>query len=164
MQAGLKAAFAKVNAAGGVNGRQLELISVNDSYISTWPSKARSSSLKKTVYLCSPDTLAPQPLRPPPIVQDMNVPLIGLFTGAGFLRQPVKPQIFNIRASYDEETETLVERMTSDLGIKRIAVFYQDDAFGLVGLNGTKKALEKRGMEVVGTGTYTTTPWLLNLA
>ena len=156
VQAGLKAAFAKVNAAGGVNGRQLELISVNDSYE---PDMAIEGTLKLVeedgVFVLAGYVGTPTAKAVLPIVQDMNVPLVGLFTGAGFLRQPVKPQIFNIRASYDEETETLVERMTTDLGIKRIAVFYQDDAFGLVGLNGTKKALEKRGLEVVGTGTYT---------
>ncbi|MEW5949657.1 MAG: ABC transporter substrate-binding protein [Thermodesulfobacteriota bacterium] len=89
-----------------------------------------------------------------PIVEEMKVPLVGLFTGAGLLRNPVSRYIINIRASYDDETESLVERITSDLGIKDIAVFYQDDSFGLAGLSGTEKALKKRGLKVAATGTF----------
>ncbi|MFW5845880.1 MAG: ABC transporter substrate-binding protein, partial [Planctomycetota bacterium] len=93
-----------------------------------------------------------------PIVADYEVPLVGLFTGAGFLRDPEQPWfpwVINLRASYDEETEALVERLTSDLGVQRIAVFYQDDSFGRVGLEGTIAALERRDMSLVGSGTYT---------
>jgi ABC-type branched-subunit amino acid transport system substrate-binding protein len=82
------------------------------------------------------------------------VPFIGPFTGAGFLRDPALATVINVRASYDQETEAWVERLTTDLGISRIALFYQDDSFGLAGRSGILAALEKRSMALVAEGTY----------
>lgn len=155
MQAGLEAAFAEVNAAGGVHGRQLELVSRDDGYE---PDRAIEATLalieEDGVFMLSGYVGTPTAKAVLPIIEDMQVPVVGLFTGAGFLREPVKADIFNVRASYDQELEALVERLTADLGAERIAVFYQDDAFGLVGLNGTRKALHKRDMQLASTGTY----------
>ena len=155
MQRGLQAAFVEVNAAGGVHGRQLVLVSRDDGYE---PDRAVSATLslieEEAVFCLAGYVGTPTAKAILPIVKDMQVPLVGLFTGAGFLRQPVVPTVFNVRASYDEETEALVASLTGDLGIERIAVFHQDDSFGRVGLSGTTKALAKRGLELAGVGTY----------
>jgi branched-chain amino acid transport system substrate-binding protein len=82
------------------------------------------------------------------------VPFVGPFTGAEFLRTPYKANVVNVRASYFQETETMVERLTKDLGITRIAILYQDDTFGRAGLEGVKRALAKRSMELAAEGTY----------
>jgi ABC-type branched-subunit amino acid transport system substrate-binding protein len=89
-----------------------------------------------------------------PIAAEAGVPFIGPFTGAEFLRNPHKPNVVNIRASYFQETETMVERLTKDMGVSRIAIFYQDDAYGRAGLEGIRRALKKRNMELVAEGTY----------
>ena len=60
----------------------------------------------------------------------------------------------NVRASYFQETEAMVERLTKDLGATKIAIMYQDDAFGQAGLAGVKRALEKRQMALAGEGTF----------
>ena len=60
----------------------------------------------------------------------------------------------NIRASYFQETEAMVEHLTKDLGATKIAIMYQDDAFGQAGLAGVRKALEKRQMQLAGEGTF----------
>ena len=62
--------------------------------------------------------------------------------------------MINIRGSYDQETEAWIEHLTTDLGVKRIAILYQDDTFGRAGLSGVSKALEKRHMKLVAEGTY----------
>jgi len=62
--------------------------------------------------------------------------------------------VINIRASYRQETEAWIEHLTTDLGLSRIAILYQDDSFGRAGLEGVKKALEKRGLDLVAEGTY----------
>jgi len=62
--------------------------------------------------------------------------------------------VMNIRASYFQETEAMVEHLTKDLGASKIAIMYQDDAFGQAGLAGVKKALEKRQMQLAGEGTF----------
>ena len=68
-----------------------------------------------------------------PIATAAKVPFIGPFTGAEFLRNPFNRYVVNIRASYFQETEAWVEHLTRDLGVTRIAILYQDDAFGLAG-------------------------------
>jgi ABC-type branched-subunit amino acid transport system substrate-binding protein len=89
-----------------------------------------------------------------PIASDMGVPFIGPFTGAEFLRTPYKRAVINVRASYYQETEAMVERLVADLGVTRIAILYQDDSYGRAGLAGVQRALDKRGIELVAEGTY----------
>jgi ABC-type branched-subunit amino acid transport system substrate-binding protein len=70
------------------------------------------------------------------------------------LRQPVNPDVINIRASYDNEAEALVAYFIKKKGAKRFAIFYQEDGFGQAVLSGTEKALKKRDMTLVGKGTF----------
>src|SRR5262249_39003880 len=88
-----------------------------------------------------------------PIVQEMKIPLVGTFSGAMLLREPVQRYVFNVRASYDDETEALVQFLTKR-GAKKIAVFYQNDSFGQAGLSGTQKALTKRQMTLAAQGSF----------
>jgi ABC-type branched-subunit amino acid transport system substrate-binding protein len=89
-----------------------------------------------------------------PVAKDAGIPFIGPFTGAEALRNPYQPHIVNIRASYFQETEVMVERLTKDRGFSKIAIFYQDDAFGRAGLEGTQRALAKRNMKLAAEGTF----------
>jgi len=89
-----------------------------------------------------------------PIAIRAGVPFIGAFTGAEFLREPYSPLVVNIRASYFQETEAMVEHLTKDLGVSKIAIMYQDDAFGKAGLAGVKKALAKRQLQLAAEGTF----------
>lgn len=155
MREGIQAAFAEVNKAGGVNGRKLELISVDDSYE---PNKAIEATKKlinndKVFALLGP-VGTPTSSATQPIATESGVPFIAPFTGAEFLRNPFKPNVVNVRASYFQETEEMVERLTKDRGIKNIAILYQDDGYGRAGLAGVQKALEKRGMKLVAEGSY----------
>ncbi|MYD92582.1 MAG: ABC transporter substrate-binding protein [Chloroflexi bacterium] len=77
------------------------------------------------------------------------------FTGAGFLRgEDLHNVVINLRASYNQETEEMVDRLTSDLGITRIALLYQDDSYGRAGYNGVQAALERRDMTLAAVGVY----------
>jgi branched-chain amino acid transport system substrate-binding protein len=89
-----------------------------------------------------------------PLVQQAQIPVVGLFTGANALRQPFQPYIINIRASYHQEIKKVVDHLIEDNHYSRIAVFYQDDEYGLDGLEGTKLALRRSGLEPVGSGAY----------
>jgi len=79
---------------------------------------------------------------------------VGLFTGAMLLRDPVQRYVINIRASYDDETEALVEHLTKNRAFQKIAVFYQNDSFGFSGLSGVEKALTRRKLALVGKGSF----------
>ena len=83
-----------------------------------------------------------------------GVPFLAPFTGAEFLRDPQLDNVLNLRASYYQETEEMVARLTDDLGFTRIAVFYQNDSFGQAGLEGATLALERRGLEPTASGYY----------
>jgi ABC-type branched-subunit amino acid transport system substrate-binding protein len=87
------------------------------------------------------------------IIEKTGIPFLFPFTGATFLRTPVKRNVFNIRASYEDETYNMVRYLIGQ-GKKRIAVFYQDDAYGHTGLAGVKKALEEYNLDPVAEGIY----------
>jgi branched-chain amino acid transport system substrate-binding protein len=154
MRDGLMAAFAEANAKGGVGGRKLELISQDDGYEPNKSIDAVKALIAKDVFALVGPVGTPTSLAAHPIAKEAGVPFIGPFTGAEGLRTPYLPHVVNVRASYFQETEVMVERLTKDKGFTKIAIFYQDDAFGRAGLAGAKKALEKRNMSLVSEGTF----------
>ena len=145
----------KRTRSGGVHGRKLELVSVDDGYE---PDKSIAATKKlieqDKVFALIGAVGTPTAAAAQPIATAAKVPFIGAFTGAMFLRNTKLENVINIRASYDAETEAWVKHLTEDLKIKKIAIFYQDDAFGRAGLSGFKKAMDKRGMEIAAEGTF----------
>jgi branched-chain amino acid transport system substrate-binding protein len=154
MRDGITAAFAEVNAAGGVKGRKLELVSRNDDYEPTKCIEVTKTLLDEGVFALVGSVGTPTSMAAHPLALQAGVPFIGPFTGAEGLRNPYQPHIVNIRASYFQETELMVERLTKDRGFTKIAILYQDDAFGRAGLTGTERAMQKRSLQLVATGTY----------
>ncbi len=155
MRDGILAAFQEANAAGGVHGRKLDLVSYNDGY---QPEVAIANTKRlideDQVFALIGEVGTPTSKAVQPITTEQGVPFIGPFTGANFLRDPSLTNVVNIRASYRQETETWIEHLTTDLGFSRIAILYQDDSFGRTGLEEVIKALEKRGLGLVAEGTY----------
>ncbi len=156
MRLGLLAAFEEVNANGGVHGRQIVLDSFDDGYEPDRSVAHVKSVIAKDAHLGligavgTPTAAATQP-----VATEAHVPFVGPFTGAGFLRDASHGNIFNVRATYFAETEAWIAYLVDDLGMKSIALLYQDDGFGRVGLAGVTAALEKRGMTLSAEGTYT---------
>ena len=156
MRLGIQAAFHEVNQLGGVHGRRLELSSLDDAYE---PEAAVTNTIRlidqDKVFALIGEVGTPTSRSATPVADDAGVPFIAPFTGAEFLRDDEKwDNIINMRASYYQETEEMVARLTTDLGIDRIAVMYQDDSYGRAGRNGVQIALGRRGMEPVSIGLY----------
>ncbi len=153
MGIGINAAFEKTNKAGGVNGRTLKLISLNDAYE---PEKAIANMNKlideEKVFAIIGATGTPTSYASAPIACKQNIPFIGPVSGADFLRE--MDCVVNIRGTYCQEAEMWIKHLTEDLDVKRVAMLYQDDAGGRVGKACVEKALSKRGMELVGEATY----------
>ncbi|MCY3928276.1 MAG: ABC transporter substrate-binding protein [Acidobacteria bacterium] len=153
MRLGIEAAFKEANDAGGVHGRRLELHSLDDGYE---PEAAIENTRllieEENVFALVGGVGTPTSRSAVPVADEAGVPYIAPFTGAGFLRQ--EPHVINLRASYAQETEEMVERLTRDLGVERIAVVIQNDSFGRAGLAGVRAAFDKRGMEAVAIGVY----------
>lgn len=156
MRVGMMAAFAEANATGGVHGRMIELDSMDDGYEPNRSIEEVSKVIEADAHLAligsvgTPTTKAVQPL-----ATQANIPMIGPFTGAGFLRDPSLTNVLNLRATYDAETAAWIDYLVDEMGLTNIAILYQDDGFGRVGLSGVTKALEARGMTLSAEGTYT---------
>lgn len=155
MRQGIVAAFTEINAKGGVHGRKLQLISRDDGY-------DPDRSVAQTLHLIEDDKVfaligavgTPTAMATIPITSARNVPFIGPFTGAEFLRDLELANVVNIRASYGAEAEAWIKHLTDDRHFTRIGIFYQDDSFGRDGLTGVKRALAKRGLELAAEGTF----------
>ena len=157
MKLGIEAAFYEANQRGGVHGRQLELMSLDDAYE---PEDAVVNTTRlieeEKVFALIGAVGTPTSRSATPVALEAGVPYIAPFTGAEFLRdkEVFLDNVVNVRASYYQETEEMVERLQKDLLIDRIAVMYQDDSFGRAGYRGVRRALERRGLEPVAVGLY----------
>ena len=154
MQAGILAAFKEINDQGGVHGRRLELKSLNDSYE---PDKAIANTrqlIEEGVFALIGAVGTPTSKAVVPVTEENPIPYLAPMTGAEFLRDNAHHTVINLRASYYQETEEMVKRLTVDRKIKRIAILYQDDSFGRAGLRGVLRALEKRKLFAIGTGVF----------
>jgi ABC-type branched-subunit amino acid transport system substrate-binding protein len=153
MRNGIRAYLDYINAKGGVHGRKLELITEDDRYEqSVAPSASKKLIEEHRVFALLGYVGTPTGVAHLPVVTQAKVPLVGMFTGAEVLRAPFNRYVFHVRASYYDETEKIVEQVLSTGG-QKIAVFYQDDAYGEAGRKGTELALERRKMKIHSTGT-----------
>ena len=154
MRLGIEAAFHEANG-GGIHGRRLELVTLDDAY-------EPEAAIANTVHLIEEHRVfaligavgTPTSRSATPVAAQAGVPYIAPFTGAEFLRDPAWDNVLNLRASYYQETEEMVARLTEDLGVTRIAVLYQDDSFGRAGYRGVRLALDRRAMQPVSIGLY----------
>ena len=143
MHLGAKAAFAMVNAKGGVGGRAIELVVEDDGY------DAKRSVANVQKFLTDESCLAlfncmgtPAITAMLPLVKDSGVPFIAPFTGGLVARRADMRNVFNIRASYPDEAMKLVNHLAT-IGTQRIGVAYQDNAFGNEVREGAKLAIDR---------------------
>ncbi len=152
MQFGAQIYFDSINAAGGIRGRKIVLKTMDDGYE---PTRAEANTrrliddnvLALFGYVGTPTSAASVPL-----ATNAKVPFFGAFSGAELLRAPFNRYVFNVRASYFDETELIVKQLAAE-GLTRIAVFYQNDSYGQAGLAGVERALLARKMTVAGKAT-----------
>jgi branched-chain amino acid transport system substrate-binding protein len=152
MRAGATAYFRFVNANGGINGRKIEMRSLDDGYESERAAANTKKLIDDGVFLLFGYVGTPTSNAAKPIFTAARVPFVGPFTGAESLRNPLNRYVFNIRASYFDETERIVGQMTGQT-LGKIAVFYQNDDYGKAGLAGVERAMAKRNLKIVATGT-----------
>jgi ABC-type branched-subunit amino acid transport system substrate-binding protein len=153
MNVGAKIFFNALNAAGGVNGHTIELRTLDDGYE---PDRCKANTerfvSKDNVFALFGYVGTPTCLAAMPVVQESKTIFFAPFTGAEALREPFSKNVFHVRASYFDETGLIVKQLTS-LGLTKIAVFYQDDAYGRAGLDGVNRALKPLNLAPVATGT-----------
>ena len=157
MQVGIQAAFKEANDAGGVNGRTLTLLTEDDSYE---PDAAFENARKlldaDRVFGLIGSVGTPTSRAASPVAEAQGAPFVGAFTGAQLLRSGDLTNVLNLRASYHDETERMVAYLQSE-GISKVAVLYQNDSYGVDGLEGVQNALAQDGrqnMELVESWYY----------
>ncbi|UCU99732.1 ABC transporter substrate-binding protein [Acidovorax radicis] len=130
MHQGAKAAFAAFNARGGIHGKTIELVTKDDAY------EVPKALANVEQFLADPGNFAlfncmgtPMIDAMLPKVIDSGIPFFAPFTGAQLSRTKTARNVFNIRASYADEAEKLVQHL-STIGIQRIGIVYQNNAFG----------------------------------
>ena len=151
MNRGAKLYFDSVNAAGGVNGAQIELRTMDDMYE---PDRCKANTealIKDDVFALFGYVGTPTSLAALPLVNQSKMPFFGPFTGAEALRDPFSRYVFHVRASYYDETALIVKQLTQ-LNLKKIAVFRQNDSYGQAGYDGVVRALKALNLEPVAVG------------
>lgn len=144
--------FEQWNAQAGSGRRTVELRTLDDGYE---PDRCAANTRKFITddvfalfgYVGTPTSLAAMPL-----LTQAKLPFFAPFTGAEALRQPLNKLVFHVRASYNDETAVIVNKLTH-LGLSKIGVFYQNDAYGKAGLDGMALALGAHKLAPVAQAT-----------
>ena len=156
---GSKAYFDQINAQGGVNGHRIVIKFMDDGY-------NPEPAIRNTIKLVEQEKVdclfnyvgTPTVTRVLPVIKHFNSKepefLFFPFTGAQPQREfPYEDYVFNLRASYRQETWGLVHNLYM-VGRTRIAVFYQADAYGRSGWDGIRKALAEKSLTIASEATY----------
>lgn len=138
-----------INAKGGVHGQKIELVQMDDKFDPP-VAKANAKVLieQKNVLAIFLNRGTPHTEAIIPLLEAHGVPLVAPSTGAMVLHQPVRKQVFNVRATYQREAEKAVAHLHT-MGMNRIAVVHADDSFGKDGLEGAMKGFKKAGLDPV---------------
>lgn len=147
MHQGAKACFAAINAKGGVNGRPIELIAVDDGYdvkralanVKGFIEDRNNFALFNCMGTPMIEAMLPQ-------VMESGIPFFAPFSGALSARPKNARNVFNIRASYADEAEQLVQHLAT-IGIKRIAIVYQNNSFGKEVFDATQRSMTRHKLD-----------------
>ncbi len=150
-RAGILSAFEERNREGGIDGRTLRLLSLDDGYE---PEQAAANAerfaAENDVFAVIGGVGTPTAKRIAPVLRSADIPFVGPFTGADFLHNFDRfPNVINLRAAYLDEVVTMVDYIVNDLGKNRFGVIYQDDAFGRSVLRDYQIALNAHDLPIL---------------
>lgn len=151
---GASAYLHMINDEGGIHGRKIQLQAFDDSYDPDRAPACFKRMTKEGVFALGFFVGTPTAKVYVPLAQEEKIPVLGLFTGAQLLYEPLKHEIINVRASYYDETREQVDKLW-EANVRKIGVIYQDDPFGKAVLDGVKLALQKHNATPAGLGTFT---------
>lgn len=137
MKAGIEAALRDQT----ISGKKIRFVTLDDSYNPVKTGVSTKALVDQKVFLFAGNVGTPTAKVSLPILEQNNIPAIGFFTGAGLLRNN-NPNVINYRASYVQETKAVIESALKN-GVKPegICAYVQNDAYGMAGIKGIRKAL-----------------------
>jgi serine/threonine protein kinase/ABC-type branched-subunit amino acid transport system substrate-binding protein len=147
MKLGLETAFWVANSEGGVHGRKLRLVALDDAYEAAKVGGTMQELLEqRKVFAVVGNVGTPTSVVAAPLASQHKTVFFGAFTGAPVLRQdPPDRYVFNYRASYREETAASIRYLVDvqKIPVEEIVVFAQEDSFGDAGFDGVSKAVRQ---------------------
>jgi len=149
---GTRVYFDQLTAQGGIARQQIELRKLDDGYEPARCAENTKKFIADDVFALFGYIGTPTSLAALPMAIKEKIPFIAPFTGAMALREPFNRYAFHVRASYNDETALIVKQLTN-LGLMKIAVFHQNDAYGKAGLDGVQLALGRLGLTPVAQAT-----------
>lgn len=149
---GAKLYFDRANAQGGMGRQQIEILRLDDGYEPARCAENTQKLMANDVFALFGYIGTPTSAVALPMATREKIPFIAPFTGAMALREPFNRYAFHIRASYNDETALIVKQLTN-MGLKKIAVFHQNDAYGKAGLDGVTLALGGASLKPVAQAT-----------
>lgn len=154
---GIVAAFEELNDNGGIDGRKIELITLDDAYEPELAAANASHFVEKAnVFAVVGGVGTPTTARIAPVLKSAGIPFVGHVTGANFLHDKKRfPNVVNLRASYLDEVRVLTDYMINERGLKRLGIIYQDDAFGRSVLKDYLTAIEEQDGKLLAKTRYT---------
>ena len=156
MRIGALVCFEAVNAAGGIRGSKIRLASRDDGYKAEETVRLARATLAESrplAFFGIVGTGNLDALIKENVLGEAGIPAIGLRSGASGLVRPENTLLFFTRASYAEEVDRIVSHL-SKTGQKRIAAFYQDDAFGADGLAAIDESAKRHTLEIIARASY----------
>lgn len=156
---GAKLYFDMVNAKGGVNGQKIELVSLDDKFdpkLAAENAKTLANDPRVVSLFLTRGTPHTQAILP--VLAEARLPLVGPSTGAMVLHRPVNPWLFNVRATYQRESERAVQHL-SLIGMDRIGVLHVDDSFGADLLEGAQKGFASVGKSALFIEKFDRAKW-----
>jgi len=148
MKSGVEAYFKTVNDKGGVHGRTLQLVTVDDRYNPDATVDAVLKLVEQEKILALVGTVGTaNGVSILPVVKEFHLPFVAPRSGAAAFRVPLIPEVINLRASHQEEIDRLIDVLIKR-GARKVAVFYQNDTFGQEVVENTQKALERQGLAI----------------
>lgn len=142
---------------GGVNGRKIRLIAIDDNYNAEGAKKCFDQLVHQGVLANTAFAGAANSVTYVKYSMEYQIPVIGIASGAKFLFEPTKRYVFSVRATYVDEAMNLVGAMHDHFGFTKFAVLYENGALGFEGLAGYKDALAKFGSKSLAEASFLTT-------
>jgi ABC-type branched-subunit amino acid transport system substrate-binding protein len=147
--------FNKVNNAGGINGAEVQLLVANDNY----EPKQTVNNTRTFIYSDKVDALfgamgTPTSHAIIPLLEQSKIPFLMPFSGASFLHDKSRANIFNLRASYNDEAAEQIKYLVEERKHTKIGLFIQADEFGLYVESGLRKELTKYDLSPIKVARY----------
>jgi branched-chain amino acid transport system substrate-binding protein len=152
---GVDAYINTINDQGGIQGRKIKVLHEDDKYDADTAITCFNHLMSEGVFGIVGQVGSATLAKYIPMCTNNKVPCVGSYSGPTFACDPVKKYFFATRPPFREEVKHQVEHLWTEGGIRKIAVIYQNDAFGVDCLEGAREAVIAHGGELVATGSYT---------